>query len=129
MRFDVLQKIAYWTTTALLSLAYLTGGYFDIAQPPEVAAGAAKLGYPLYFFTILGAWKLLAVIALLLPGTPRLKEWAYAGIVFNLTGASASHFAVKDGPGEVITPLVILAIALTSYATRSAARRLPGPIV
>ncbi|MBL8825670.1 MAG: DoxX family protein [Planctomycetaceae bacterium] len=120
-------KIAYWITTALLALAYLAGGYFDIAQPGDMGKDLARLGYPSYFFVILGVWKLGASVALLLPGTPRLKEWAYAGILFNLTGASATHLFVKDPIGEAITPMIILAIAIASWATRPASRKLAGP--
>ena len=92
-------------------------------------AQAAHLGYPAYFFTILGVWKLGAVIALVAPGLPRLKEWAYAGIFFNLTGAAASHAVVRDPLGNVMTPLIVLAIAMTSWALRPESRRLRGPLV
>lgn len=122
----MLRTIGYWATTGLVSLAYLAGGYFDIAQPPDAMEGAAKLGYPAYFFTILGVWKILAVVALLLPRTPRLKEWAYAGIFFNLTGASASHAFIKDPVPDIITPLVILALVVTSWALRPTNRKLQG---
>ncbi|MBS0211364.1 MAG: DoxX family protein [Planctomycetes bacterium] len=122
-------KIIYWLATGLLSFAYLSGGYFDVAQPDQVILAATHLGYPLYFFTILGFWKLLAVFAILMPGLLRLKEWAYAGIFFNLTGAAATHVFVKDGVGEVMTPLIVLAIAMTSWALRPASRKLPGPVL
>jgi uncharacterized membrane protein YphA (DoxX/SURF4 family) len=125
----LLLKILYWTTTALVAFAYATGGYFDVAQPPFVVEEMQGLGYPAYFFAILGVWKLGAAVVLLAPGLPRLKEWAYAGILFNLTGAAASHVFVKDPPGEIITPLVILAIALTSWALRPESRKLAGPIL
>ena len=119
--------IGYWLATGLVAAAYLAGGYFDVAQPAQVKDGAVKLGYPLHFFTILGIWKVLGALALLAPALPRLKEWAYAGIVFNLTAASATHVFVKDGPGEIATPLVILALAVASWALRPANRRLAGP--
>jgi uncharacterized membrane protein YphA (DoxX/SURF4 family) len=125
----MMPRVVYWISTGLLSAAYAVGGYFDVAQPPDVMAQAAHLGYPAYFFTILGVWKLGAVIALLAPGLPRLKEWAYAGIFFNLTGAAASHAVMKDPLGNVMTPLIVLAIAMTSWALRPASRRLSGPLV
>ena len=123
----MLKTIIYWTATALLAAAYLFGGYADISQPKELAEGATRLGYPLYFFTILGCWKLAAVIAILSPGLLRVKEWAYAGILINLTGAAATHIFVKDPIGEVMTPLIVLAIAILSWAFRPANRKLAGP--
>jgi hypothetical protein len=117
-------KLGYWITTALVALAFASGGVFDILKPPPVAATMAHLGYPVYVAVILGAWKLLGTAALLAPGLPRLKEWAYAGILFDLTGAAASHAAVGDGAKAVATPLVILALALASWALRPASRRL-----
>ena len=118
------RSIIYWVTTALVSLAYAVGGAFDLSLTPDVLAGLNHLGYPEYLGTILGVWKILAVGALLAPGLPRLKEWAYAGIVINLTSAAASHAAVNDPTNNIVTPLVLLAIALTSWATRPAGRTL-----
>lgn len=120
-------KILYWTITVLFCAGYAVGGYFDYAQPKEVAEGLAKLGYPLFFFKILGAWKFGAVIALLAPGVPRLKEWAYAGIFFNLTGAVATHIFNGDPPTMSIPASVMLAMAITSWALRPESRKLAGP--
>jgi hypothetical protein len=125
----MLRNILYWLTTLLVVLAYASGGYYDLSQPDMVRDAATHLGYPLYFFTVLGIWKFGAVIALLAPGLPRLKEWAYAGIAFNLTGAAATHAFVHDPPQDVATPLILLAIAVVSWATRPAGRKLSGPIV
>lgn len=119
--------IAYWLTTALLAVAYLFGGYVDLAQPQELVEGAAHLGYPLYFFSILGFWKIAAGVVILLPALPRVKEWAYAGIVINLTGASATHVFAHDPVKEISTPLIVLAIAVASWYLRPANRRLAGP--
>jgi hypothetical protein len=119
--------IAYWIVTALVAGAYLVGGYFDIAQPPDFFAEVGKLGYPPYFFSILGVWKMGAALAILAPKLPRLKEWAYAGMLFNLTGAAASHFYVKDPLGETLTPVIVLTLAIASYVLRPADRRLAGP--
>ena len=123
----MLNKIIYWVATGLLAFAYAAGGYFDIAQPEDVVKGSVKLGYPLFFFTILGCWKLAAVVAILSPGLLRVKEWAYAGIMFNLTSAVATHAFVHDSMGEIMTPLIVLAIAIASWAFRPASRKLPGP--
>ncbi len=83
--------IAYWITTALTAFVFVAGGATDLARPDALMAGMNSLGYPPYFVLILGVWKILGGVAILVPGTPRLKEWAYAGMVFDLTGAAASH--------------------------------------
>ena len=116
----------YWTTTTLVALAFLTGGAAYLARADEPVRGMAALGYPAYFVTILGAWKLLGGLALLAPRLPRLKEWAYAGIAFDLTGAAFSHAAVAHPAAKVIAPLVVLGIAAGSWALRPASRRLGG---
>jgi hypothetical protein len=116
------RKIAYWVTTALVAAGMAMGGVMDIMRGPEIAEGLAHLGYPLYFGALLGFWKILAAPALLSPGLPRLKEWAYAGIAFDLTGAAFSHASVGDDLGKVITPLVILALAVASWALRPEGR-------
>ena len=118
------RKLGYWITTALVALVFASGGFFDLAKAPPVAATMAHLGYPAYVATILGLWKLLGTVALLAPGFPRLKEWAYAGMVFDLTGAAVSHAAAGDGAAVVATPLVVLALAIASWALRPAGRRL-----
>jgi hypothetical protein len=119
------KSITYWTTTILISLALLSGGITELIRQPDTVRGTELLGYPAYICTILGFWKLLGAIALLAPGMPRVEEWAYAGIFFDLTGASASHtFAGDYGPGyfHVIVPLVIAAIAFISWALRPQSR-------
>jgi hypothetical protein len=87
------------------------------------------LGYPLYFMTILGAWKVLGGAVILAPGLPRLKEWAYAGIVFDLTGAALSHAFAGDPAAKLVNPLILTGIALASWALRPTSRRLPSPAV
>src|SRR4051794_20170678 len=87
---------AYWVTTAFLVFNLLAGGLAELAQLQGNAAGMLALGYPLYVMTILGAWKVLGSFALLAPGFPRLKEWAYAGIFFNMSGAAISHVVSGD---------------------------------
>jgi uncharacterized membrane protein YphA (DoxX/SURF4 family) len=115
-------KIAYWTTTGIVAFAFLAGGLVDMSGAPNIAATMAHLGYPAYFATLLGAWKLLGALALVAPRLPRLKEWAYAGILFDLTGAAVSHAASGDGFGKIVTPLVVLGIAAASWALRPATR-------
>ncbi|TKD11793.1 DoxX family protein [Polyangium fumosum] len=123
---DKARTIGYWVATGLLGFAFAAGGLGDLSRSPQVMEGMAHLGYPAYFATILGAWKVLGAVALLVPRFPRLKEWAYAGIIFDLTGAAASHAASGDPAGKVITPLVLVAIAAASWALRPASRKLPS---
>src|SRR5713226_9107693 len=113
--------IGYWVVTGLLAATFLAAGAAEVASAPGAAATLA-LGYPAYALTILGIWKVLAVPALLAPRLPRLKEWAYAGIFFDLTGAAASHAFSGDLPGRIATPLVLLAIAAASWALRPPSR-------
>src|SRR4051812_21495442 len=117
-------RIAYWVTTAILAFVMIGGGIADVLRQHDTAAGMVQLGYPLYFMTILGIWKLLGGVTVLAPGLPRLKEWAYAGAVFDLTGATASHLAVGDDVRHILTPLGFAAVALASWALRPSARRL-----
>ncbi len=128
------KSIVYWTMTILVAFFIGGGGVSQVwryfADPHGVVA---ELGYPMYFFGILGFWKALGAIALLAPGFPRLKEWAYAGIFFDLTGAAASCAAV-GGYGaygfHVIAPLILTGFTAVSWALRPPSRTigvlLPG---
>lgn len=121
------RNIPYWITTALFAFALTGSGIMAITRQPQMMAGFEHLGYPAYLLTILGAWKLLGVVALISPGLPRLKEWAYAGFVFNLTGAIASHLAVGDAPGQVVAPVLLLALLAASWKLRPSSRSLAAP--
>jgi uncharacterized membrane protein YphA (DoxX/SURF4 family) len=114
--------LGYWIATALTAFVYLTGGAVDVARPPFLLEEIAHLGFPSYFMVILGTWKILGGIAVLLPRTPILKEWAYAGMTINLTGATAAHAVVGDPPGETAFPLILLGIVAASWALRPADR-------
>lgn len=118
------KTIGYWVATGLIAFAMGAGGLMDLMQPPELMEGMRHLGYPDYFATVLGLWKVAGAIAILAPGLPLLKEWAYAGIVFDLTGAAASHAFAGDDAGKVVTPLVLVGIALASWFLRPESRRL-----
>ena len=83
------------------------------------------LGYPAYFMTIIDVWYMLAGVSLLAPRFPRLKEWAYAGLVFNYTGAAASHLAVGDPAVTLVAPIIFTALVVASWALRPSARRTP----
>jgi uncharacterized membrane protein YphA (DoxX/SURF4 family) len=120
------KNIAYWTTTALIAFFIGSGGVAQIAQFKGNPHGVVPLlGYPMYFFAILGFWKVLGAIAILVPRFPRLKEWAYAGIFFDLTGAAASCAAVA-GYGayafHVLAPLILAGLTVASWALRPQSR-------
>jgi uncharacterized membrane protein YphA (DoxX/SURF4 family) len=123
------RSIAYAATTGLVALGFAFGGIADLSHKPEVVEGMTHLGYPAYLATLLGIWKVLGAAAIVAPGTARLKEFAYAGILFDLTGAAFSHAASGDPFGQVVTPLVLLGIAAASYALRPASRTLGAPLL
>ena len=127
MKKQTIKTVAFWTTTILGPTSFVIGGVLSIEQSPEVVTGMQHLGYPLYFATLLGLWKLLGAIAITVPGLPRVKEWAYAGFAFDLTAAAVSHAAVGDAAGDVIAPLVFLALVAASWALRPESRRLASP--
>jgi len=118
------RKIGYWVTTGLAAAALGAGGLGQLSRSPEMVESMHKLGYPVYMMTLLGAWKLAGALAILVPGTPRLKEWAYAGITFLLTGAAISHAASGDPAGKVIAPLMVLGLSAASWALRPESRKL-----
>lgn len=119
------RRIAYWATTAIIVWELLFGGAWDILRIPYVYDMVVEdLGYPEYFLIILGVWKLLGGVALLVPGFPRLKEWADAGAFFNYSGAVASHLAVGDGVLVWWGPAGFAAILMASWALRPPGRRL-----
>ena len=118
------RSMSYWLMTGLFCLAMAAGGTMNLLRVEPQQVVIEKLGYPEYLMTILGVAKILGVIALLAPGFPLLKEWAYAGFTFDMLGASASHAFVSDPPMETALPLVILGIAAVSYFLRPASRRL-----
>ncbi|MBL8937518.1 MAG: DoxX family protein [Archangium sp.] len=115
--------IGYWVVTALLVLVFASGGVMDLRQSPEVLEGMKSLGYPAYFATLLGLWKLAGALALVVPGFARVKEWAYAGMFFDLTGAAVSHAAVGDPLPKVLVPLVLTGLLVASWALRPSSRR------
>jgi hypothetical protein len=122
------KTILYWFTTVSVAMPIGSGGVGQMMQFRANPHGVVPvLGYPMYFFAILGIWKVLGAIAILVPRFPRLKEWAYAGIFFDLTGAAASCAAV-GGYGayafHVIAPLIIAGFMMASWALRPTSRTL-----
>jgi uncharacterized membrane protein YphA (DoxX/SURF4 family) len=126
MKKNTFKTVAFWLTTVLGPSSFVIGGVLSIRQSPDVISGVQHLGYPLYFATVLGIWKLLGAIAITAPGLPRVKEWAYAGFCFDLTAAAISHAAVGDRVGDIAAPLVFLALVVASWALRPESRRLPA---
>jgi hypothetical protein len=120
------KTIGYWVTTGVLVFC-MTGGIFEMLGVKPTVDGIMKLGYPSYIIPALGFGKVLAILAILWPGLPRLKEWAYAGIFFNMMGALVSHVAHEDPAWIVVVNLTIAAITLASWALRPQSRRLGAP--
>jgi uncharacterized membrane protein YphA (DoxX/SURF4 family) len=118
------RAIVYWVATGLLASELVLGGVWDILKVPQVRGIIDRLGYPGYFLIILGVWKLLGAIAVIIPRFPRLKEWAYAGVVFNFTGALASNVAagVFDA-GPLIYLCTMMGVTAASWALRPPSRR------
>jgi uncharacterized membrane protein YphA (DoxX/SURF4 family) len=117
------RMIAYWVSTVLIAAVLAVGGVGDVLQIPYVRGVMEHLGYPAYFLVILGVWKVSGAVMLLVPRSPRLKEWAYAGAVFTFTGATASHLAVGDGAETLVGPIVFTGLTVASWALRPPARR------
>src|SRR5262244_1625098 len=122
------KSISYWVVTAMVGFFIGSGGAAELAHMPGNVEGLVQLGYPVYFATIIGFWKVLGAIAILVPGFPRLKEWAYAGIFFNMTGAAATGVFTHSAAWHVVVDLILAALAVASWALRPASRRLEGPI-
>jgi hypothetical protein len=117
------KNVAYWITTGLVVFC-MTGGIFEILGAEATIEGIKRLGYPAYIIPALGVGKVLAILAILWPGLPRLKEWAYAGIFFNMLGAFVSHVASGDPAWSLAVTLTIAGITLASWALRPTSRRL-----
>jgi DoxX-like family len=122
------KAICYWVSTGIVAFCIGSGGAAELAQVPGTVDGLVRLGYPAYFVTIIGFWKVLGALAILAPGFPRLKEWAYAGIFFNMTGAAATGLFVGVAPWHVIVDLVLTFLTVASWALRPASRRVEGEV-
>jgi hypothetical protein len=114
----------YRGATALAALALTAIALGDLVRTPEIVDGLTHLGYPEYFATILGVWKLLGVAAIATPGHLRVKEWAYAGFFFVLTGAAMSHAIAHDPAAKVVVPVAVLVLVMTSWSAAPRAQRL-----
>ena len=110
-----LRMAGYWISTGMLAMMFGAGGLAYLAGGEEQFRGMAELGYPAYFVTMLGVWKVLGALAIVTPRFPRLREWAYAGMAFDLIGAAVSHAAIGHPVVKVVVPLVALAVMAVSW--------------
>ncbi len=121
------KKIIYWVATLWLALGMVSTGSVQLFRAKEGAGGldsVVQLGYPVYILTILAVWKLLGVVAVLVPKFPLVKEWAYAGFFFAMSGAIVSHIASGNAITELLPALLLLLLTLTSWYFRPASRTL-----
>ncbi len=117
-------KIIYWIATIWLSLGMVSTGIVQLIQLEEEVQKMNTLGYPSYFLTIIGIWKMLGVITVLIPKYPLVKEWAYAGFFFLTTGAIFSHLATGDPAVEYFGPALLLILTVISWYLRPMDRKL-----
>lgn len=117
-------EIIYWIATIWLSLGMLSTGIVQLLQTEEEVEMMTRLGYPVYFLTIIGVWKILGVIAVLIPKFPLLKEWAYAGFFIAMSGAISSHLISGDEAKDIFGPTLLLILTVVSWYFRPADRKL-----
>lgn len=116
-------KIIYWIATGWLALGMTSTGLVQVLRVKTEVDFITHLGYPVYFVTILGVWKLLGVIAVLIPRYPLLKEWAYAGFFFSMTGALLSHVASGSPVKDMFPSLLLLTLTVLSWSFRPTDRK------
>lgn len=117
-------RIIYWIVTVWLSLGMVSTGIVQIIRMDEEVKKMIELGYPVYFLTIIGVWKILGAVAVLVPRFPLVKEWAYAGFFFLMTGAIFTHIAVGDEGMEYFGPSLLLLLTIVSWYFRPNERKL-----
>jgi len=117
-------KIIYWVSTIWLSLGMLSTGIVQLIKMDEEVINFTQLGYPVYLLSILGIWKILGVITVLIPKLSLLKEWAYAGFFFAMSGAVFSHMIAGNGVNEIFPPLLLLILTVISWYFRPENRKI-----
>jgi uncharacterized membrane protein YphA (DoxX/SURF4 family) len=117
------RMITYWVTTGFVAMVFFITGIGNLVPITHIAQDMAHLGYPPYFLIILGTWKILGAVTIVFPRIPRIKEWAYAGMMFDLTGAAFSRLASGDSVITIIVPIAIAILVATSWALRPEAMR------
>lgn len=116
-------KIIYWVATIWLALGMTSTGIVQAIRMEEEVQKMGQLGYPAYLLTIISVWKFAGVVAVLVPGIPVLKEWAYAGFFFLMSGAVMSHVAIGDPAIEFFGPGLLLVLTFVSWYYRPANRK------
>lgn len=117
-------KIIYWVATIWLALGMTSTAIVQLIKMGEEVANFTKLGYPLYLMTIIGIWKISGVVAVLIPKLPLIKEWAYAGFVFTMSGAIISHLAIGDEVSTFLGPALLLVLTVVSWYFRPDTKKL-----
>lgn len=118
------KKIIYWIATIWLALGMISTGIVQLLKMDQDVDRMHDLGYPIYLLTILGVWKILGVIVILLPKMPLVKEWAYAGFFFAMSGAAISHIVVGSPASEIFPSLLLLVLTVLSWYFRPESRKL-----
>jgi uncharacterized membrane protein YphA (DoxX/SURF4 family) len=118
------REAGYWVATVSSTALFAVPGAALLARVPHFTEDMSHLGYPGYFLAILGVWKVLGAATIVAPRLSRLKEWAYAGMIFDATSAAISRAAVGDGVVKIAFPMVIAAVVMASWALRPPTRRL-----
>jgi hypothetical protein len=119
-------KVIYWIATLWLALGMTSTGMVQLLHLQADVAFILNLGYPAYILTFLGVCKILGVIAVLLPKFPLLKEWAYAGFFFMMSGAMFSHIALGNTIKDIFPSMLLLGLTVISWYFRPANRKLPS---
>lgn len=122
------KKIIYWIATIWLALGMVSTAIVQLIKMPDGVEAVTRLGYPAYLLTILGVWKILGVVAVLIPKFPRLKEWAYAGFFFAMSGAAISHIIIGDPISEIFPSLLLLILTAVSWYFRPESRKIVSAV-
>ena len=122
-------KFIYWISTIWLALGMLSTAVVQLIRMPSEIDNISQLGYPPYLLTILGTWKILGVITILMPKLPLLKEWAYAGFFFAMSGAMISRVASGDAIIGFLPSLLLLVLTIVSWYFRPADKRITNQII
>jgi len=117
-------KIIYWISTIWLALGMLSTGTVQLLKLQADVDLMAQLGYPIYLLTILGIWKILGVVTVLIPKFPLLKEWAYAGFFLAMSGAIFSHIVSGSSVNEIFGPSLLVVLTAVSWYFRPADRKI-----
>jgi uncharacterized membrane protein len=117
-------KIIYWISTGWLALGMVSTGIVQLLKGEEEVNNITQLGYPAYLLTLLGVWKILGVVAVLIPKFPVVKEWAYAGFFFAMSGATFSRILSGNSMSEIYPSLLLLILTVISWYFRPVDRKI-----